>query len=155
MANHYYNADDLGKFGAIGEYQKELADKFFAAIESNDMETVRAIYAPDALIWHNFDALEARLDKRLCQSVADNLALLSALPGLIPKMKYNVWHEVETAKGFVRQHVISGESKTDQPIAIPVCVVVETSNQHITSLYEYMDIRHLPASVLEYFANNS
>ncbi|MBC7915324.1 MAG: carboxymuconolactone decarboxylase family protein [Pyrinomonadaceae bacterium] len=29
MANNYYNADDLKKFGNIGEYQKELADKFF------------------------------------------------------------------------------------------------------------------------------
>ncbi len=30
MANHYYNAEDLGKFGNIAEYQKEMADKFFA-----------------------------------------------------------------------------------------------------------------------------
>lgn len=30
MANHYYNAEDLGKFGTIGEYQKEMGDKFFA-----------------------------------------------------------------------------------------------------------------------------
>ena len=30
MANHYYNADDLGKFGKVGEYQKDLADKFFS-----------------------------------------------------------------------------------------------------------------------------
>jgi alkylhydroperoxidase/carboxymuconolactone decarboxylase family protein len=30
MANHYYNAEDLKKFGHIGEYQKELADKFFS-----------------------------------------------------------------------------------------------------------------------------
>ncbi|MBC7934392.1 MAG: carboxymuconolactone decarboxylase family protein [Rhizobacter sp.] len=29
MANHYYNAEDLAKFGSIGEHQKELADKFF------------------------------------------------------------------------------------------------------------------------------
>jgi alkylhydroperoxidase/carboxymuconolactone decarboxylase family protein len=29
MQNHYYNAEDLDKFGKIGEYQKELADKFF------------------------------------------------------------------------------------------------------------------------------
>jgi alkylhydroperoxidase/carboxymuconolactone decarboxylase family protein len=29
MSNHYYKAEDLGKFGNIGEYQKELADKFF------------------------------------------------------------------------------------------------------------------------------
>ena len=30
MTNHYYDAADLGKFGSIGEYQKDLADKFFA-----------------------------------------------------------------------------------------------------------------------------
>lgn len=29
MADHYYNSEDLGKFGNIGEYQQELADKFF------------------------------------------------------------------------------------------------------------------------------
>lgn len=29
MANHYYNSEDLGKFAAIGEFQKPLADKFF------------------------------------------------------------------------------------------------------------------------------
>ncbi len=29
MNNHYYNAADLNKFGNIGEYQKNLADKFF------------------------------------------------------------------------------------------------------------------------------
>jgi alkylhydroperoxidase/carboxymuconolactone decarboxylase family protein len=28
--NHYYNAGDLQKFGSIGEFQKPLADKFFA-----------------------------------------------------------------------------------------------------------------------------
>lgn len=29
MSNHYYNAEDLGKFGNVGEFQKQLADKFF------------------------------------------------------------------------------------------------------------------------------
>ena len=30
MENHYYNAGDLGKFGSISEWQKQLGDKFFA-----------------------------------------------------------------------------------------------------------------------------
>jgi len=30
MANNYYYAEDLKKFGAIGDFRKELADKFFA-----------------------------------------------------------------------------------------------------------------------------
>ncbi len=29
MSNSYYNSDDLSKFGNIGEFQKEAADKFF------------------------------------------------------------------------------------------------------------------------------
>jgi hypothetical protein len=29
MNNHYYNAEDLNKFGNISEYQKELGEKFF------------------------------------------------------------------------------------------------------------------------------
>ncbi len=29
MPDHYYNAEDLAKFNTIGEYQKEMADKFF------------------------------------------------------------------------------------------------------------------------------
>jgi len=28
--NHYYNAQDLARFGQIGEFQQSLADKFFA-----------------------------------------------------------------------------------------------------------------------------
>jgi alkylhydroperoxidase/carboxymuconolactone decarboxylase family protein len=27
--NHYYNAEDLGRFGNIADYGKDLADKFF------------------------------------------------------------------------------------------------------------------------------
>ena len=30
MSKHYYNEEDLKKFGKIGEFQKRLADKFFA-----------------------------------------------------------------------------------------------------------------------------
>ena len=29
MNKNYYNAEDLGKFGNIGEFQKEMSDKFF------------------------------------------------------------------------------------------------------------------------------
>ena len=45
MENHYYNAADLGKFENIGEYQKELADKFFGwygAVFADGALTARA-----------------------------------------------------------------------------------------------------------------
>lgn len=30
MSEHYYDEKDLAKFGSIGEFQKELGDRFFA-----------------------------------------------------------------------------------------------------------------------------
>lgn len=30
MANNYYNAEDLKKFGEVGKFQQEMADKFFS-----------------------------------------------------------------------------------------------------------------------------
>ena len=35
-----------------------LAARFFAAIEAGDIDAIRAIYAPDARIWHNTDGIE-------------------------------------------------------------------------------------------------
>ncbi len=29
MDNHYYNSEDLKKFDNVGDFQKNLADKFF------------------------------------------------------------------------------------------------------------------------------
>jgi alkylhydroperoxidase/carboxymuconolactone decarboxylase family protein len=30
MNNHYYNSPDLAKFGSIGDFKKDIADKFFS-----------------------------------------------------------------------------------------------------------------------------
>ncbi len=30
MTNHYYNAEDLKKFGNVADFQKNLGDKFFS-----------------------------------------------------------------------------------------------------------------------------
>jgi alkylhydroperoxidase/carboxymuconolactone decarboxylase family protein len=30
MNNHYYNSEDLGKFGNVADWQKPLAEKFFS-----------------------------------------------------------------------------------------------------------------------------
>lgn len=132
-----------------------LADRFFSAIERCDMEAVRAIYAPDVLIWHNFDPLEARQDRRLSESVETNLALLLVLPRLILNLQYKVWHEAATASGFVRQHIVQGKTGTGEAVAFPVCAIGEVSNGRITAFYEYLNVGHLPAAVIEYFSNKT
>lgn len=131
-----------------------IANDFFAAIERCDIPRLREIYAPDVLIWANFDALEARNNHQLSQTVDANLALLATLPELIQNMRYKVWHEATTEKGFVRQHIVEGLSN-GEPVAIPVCVVGEVTGDRISAFYEYMSITHLPAAILNYFAQQA
>ena len=53
-----------------------IADDLFDAIEKGDIDAVRGIYAPDAVIWHNNDEVEQTVDQnlRVLQWVCDNLA---------------------------------------------------------------------------------
>src|SRR5205823_4010714 len=44
---------------------QELADRLFAAIEKGDVDCVAALYADDAVIWHNFDGIEQPRDANL------------------------------------------------------------------------------------------
>ena len=61
---------------------EELVIRFFTALEAGDIETLREIYAPDAVIWHNDDLLE--------QSVEDNLKVLAGLHRAVSGLRYDV-----------------------------------------------------------------
>src|SRR6478672_13565950 len=61
---------------------EELVIRFFAAIEAGDLGTLREIYAPDAVIWHNDDLLE--------QSVDDNLKVLQGLRRAVSGLRYDI-----------------------------------------------------------------
>jgi ketosteroid isomerase-like protein len=50
---------------------EELVVRFFAALEGGDIDTLREIYAPDAVIWPNDDLIE--------QPVEENLKVLQGL----------------------------------------------------------------------------
>jgi ketosteroid isomerase-like protein len=129
-----------------------LAERFFKAIESCDLAALRLLYADDAVVWHNYDPLEARADGRGGAVVAQNIALLGAVPKLIAGLRYEVWHRERTHSGFVQQHLVTGRSPDGEPVRFPVCIVCRVENGCISALYEYLDVGHLPASVLRHFA---
>jgi len=79
---------------------EELVDRFFVAIEAGDLDTLREIYAPDAVIWHNDDLLE--------QSVNDNLKVLQGLHRAVSGLRYDVTRRAATADGVLQQHVLRG-----------------------------------------------
>ena len=47
------------------EVAERLATELLAAITTTDVDALRRIYAPDVVIWHNFDQIEQALDDNL------------------------------------------------------------------------------------------
>jgi len=109
----------------------DLAERFFAAIEAADMDAIRACYAPEARIWHNFDGVE--------QTVEENLKVLVwMIPRLVNK-RYDVVRREVLPNGFMQQHVLRGELQDGRPFAMPACVICQISEGRITRLEEYLD----------------
>ena len=88
----------------------DTVSRFFAAIEAGDIATVRAIYSPDALIWHNDDLLE--------QSVDDNLKVLAGLRKAVSGLRYDVVRRAELPDGVLQQHVLRGTLANGQDVEL-------------------------------------
>src|SRR4051812_46148454 len=78
----------------------DLAQRFFAAVSAGDTEGVRALYAPDAKIWHNNDGVE--------QSVDANLRVLTWIAANVKDFRYEDVRCHPMPDGFVEQHVTRG-----------------------------------------------
>ena len=109
----------------------ELADRFCAAIETGDLQSLRSLYAIDAVIWHNYDGIETTAEQ--------NIAVISTFPALFDSFSYTEIRRELFTGGFVQQHVCRGKKKTGETFAIPVCMVVRVRGQQISRVDEYFD----------------
>ena len=108
-----------------------IADRFFAAIEAGDIERVRAIYAPDAEIWHNTDGL--------VQGPDDNARTLTWITGNLRDVSYTKVKRSATDDGFVQQHVLVATNRAGNRVEVPACIVTTIVDGRITRLDEYLD----------------
>lgn len=114
-----------------------LAETFMAAIQSGDVETARACYAPGAKIWHNTDGVE--------QTVDQNVKVLAWMARKLPERRYRVLCRETLSDGFVQQHVLEATLPDGAAWAMPACVVVRMKDGAITRLDEYLDSAHAGA----------
>ena len=117
-----------------------VAARLFDAIAGGDIEAVRGIYATDAVIWHNHDALE--------QSVDDNLGVLRWVVTHIRELRYEDVRRQRTETGFLQQHVLRGIAPSGKALNIPACIVCTVRDGRIKRLDEYLDSSHV-APLLE------
>ena len=109
-----------------------VADKFFDAVASGDLDMVANIYAPDAVIWHNTD--------NTVKGPEVNIATLRWLADNVEDFRYEGTRQIEIPGGFLRQHVCHGRVKgTGQQLTVPIAVVAQVKNGRITKLEEYFD----------------
>jgi len=107
-----------------------VAERFFEAIEAGDVERIKAIYAPNAVIWHNNDQKE--------QTVDENLRVLDWVVRNLKNRHYRVKRRVAIPGGFLQQHVLEADT-ANGPFSMPACIVVEVKDGRISRLDEYLD----------------
>jgi len=109
----------------------KLSDRFMAALNVGDADTVREVYSPDARIWHNFDGKY--------QSVDENIETMRWLHTKLTDIDYDVRRRVGTADGFVQEHVLRGNLASGKPFSLYACAIIKVEDGKITELREYLD----------------
>ncbi|MFV2177361.1 nuclear transport factor 2 family protein [Actinomadura sp. LOL_016] len=110
----------------------DLADRFLTAITSGDTGALRAMYAPDATIWHNDDGR---------QELDDNLRTLRWLSRNLRDMRYEVLRRDALPDGYVQRHVLRGALPDGAPFELHACLFVTVRDGRIVRLEEYADSR--------------
>ncbi|MEQ1701004.1 MAG: nuclear transport factor 2 family protein [Ilumatobacteraceae bacterium] len=110
----------------------DLGDRLVGAIAAGDTDGVRAIYAPDAEIWHNFDQRN--------QSVDENVASMADLHGRASGLAYTEIRRFLAPGGFVQQHVLVGQGKGG-PLQLPAMIRFWVEGGRVARLEEYVDTR--------------
>jgi uncharacterized protein len=114
-----------------------VAERLFAAIPKGDLAAVRALYAPDARIWHNHDGI--------VQDPAANLQVLAWVVKNIRGIRYEEVRREATPTGFVQQHVMRGTLSSGKAFELAACIVCTVVDGRITRLDEYLDSAQLGA----------
>jgi ketosteroid isomerase-like protein len=109
-----------------------IADRLIGAITAADTDAVRAVYAPDAAIWHNFDQKD--------QTVDENLLTLVDMHRRANDLQYTQIRRFPAPGGFVQQHVLVGDAKYGR-LELPAMIRFWVVDGRISRLEEYVDTR--------------
>jgi ketosteroid isomerase-like protein len=109
----------------------ELARHFVSMIEKGDIDAVRACYADDARIWHNFDQVD--------QTVDENLKVLGWMVRNAASRRYEIQRLEAIEGGYLQQHLLHLTTHSGEAFTMPACLVVRVEDGRIRRLEEYVD----------------
>lgn len=111
----------------------------FRAVEAGDIDTLRACFAPGAVIWHNYDDV--------AEKATDTIKMLGRLFEMTTRIEYP--GQTITAVGNVRyvQHHFVAALRDGGEIRTPVFMRIEVDGEGLVArLEEYIDGRALGVS---------
>lgn len=108
-----------------------VIDRLFGALAGGDVAAACACFAPEATIWHGFDAI-AQTPEQAAES-------WNAMIAHFPERGVADVRRQPTPTGFVQQHLWTARTDDGQAMAWPVCIVVEIGGGLIVRLDEYVD----------------
>lgn len=114
-----------------------VGERLMACLEACDVEAARAMYKPDARIWHNFD--------QRCQPLEENLKSLQWMHRKLTQLRYDVTRREPIPGGFYQEHVLRGVLANGDEFAMPACAIIKIEDGLIASLDEYLDSAHTKA----------
>ena len=116
---------------------ESLATAFFEAVEAGDIDKIKTLYAPDVVVWHNFDKREQTLD--------ENLRVLKWMVANVSERRYEDIRRVVLDDGFVQQHVLTGIAPNGARLDVPAMMRVWVSDGCVTRIDEYLDTAQVSA----------
>jgi ketosteroid isomerase-like protein len=115
----------------------DVARTLESAVIEGDLEKVRRVYSPEALVWQNFNGAE--------RGVEDVIRGIVRLHQCVDDLRYSDVVTQETTTGYVQQHVLEGTVRaTGVSFSHPVCLIVRVRDGKIARIDEYGDASHAP-----------
>nr|WP_312449299.1 nuclear transport factor 2 family protein [Brevundimonas naejangsanensis] len=114
-----------------------LADRFIAAIQTGDIEAVKACYHSEAEVWLNTAGVAVNREA--------NLAVLAAFVAKTSERRYEdrrvriLPGGPNRPGGYVQQHVLHATHKAGPVLVLPAVLVCQIQDDRIIRLEEYFD----------------
>jgi len=110
-----------------------------AAIEAGDPAAMRSLYAPDVVVWANFDDRERDADA--------SMAVIEWLLGATTERRYEVLRRIEIEGGVLQQHVLHATTTAGKTFSMPACLIIRIADGLITRIDEYLDPKPVTAAL--------
>ena len=118
---------------------KSVAGKIARLVADRDLDGLRAVYTPDACIWHSSDDKE--------KTVEESLEFLAAQLSLTTKLWFEDQRVTPTPSGYVDQHYVCAVLTTGDEVRIPIVFVVTLEGERLKRLDDYATFAPLAPAI--------